>query len=682
VPRSRGPGVLGAGLRRSSFGKGRLRLALSLACLHSLLAATAIRAQDLELETMVITAQAPVYQDQYLLEGSERVGLATVPLDARLLGRRELELETVYYRNQDDYFGDEVESGLSIRWLRETGNFGTFDLQAQMSDVDSSFHGREVQGSDSLLTFRQSALAVSASSLLDTAVGHQRVSVDSLLHTGYRFRLPSSTILGVTTEMSGEGRRLRFTNGKIGRYRGVRLPGFEDTGGRLTSVAYEMQATDRLELGTELIDVSGDDDIRDHTSLILGMRHTTDDETREHAARLIRDSDGNIGLWSDSRQDLGSSRLLRYGIYRLDPELAWADQPTMNDQQGAYVRLSSSRSILSLAGGYDWLQSGLRSSASSVSSHSVFFNSSVRVRRDLRFGVTASVGSRALSALPGRQPIRRLRGFSNWTIPAGSFLFEIFDDTIGGQVDTNDRSREGVATTFNWRMPERIRLSTELRLERDDGEGDRFRRQELSTLFRYDIIDNVSMGINASVYRSSGSLLAGDDGFSLGADVDWRFRPDWNAGLTVSHNRTHYGLDDSLLAPGFDEAGTLGVWLSIRYARRAGRAFPSFGANPAGAVGSGRLSGTVFFDENGDGIRQPSEEVAAGVVVILDGRYETRTNSQGTYSFSPVPAGAHTVMILVEELPLPWGLDDERPREREVRFRQGTDIDFPLTIIQ
>ena len=682
MPRSRRPITAGTSGPFRLLRTGRLRVARSLVCLCLLSPTAAALAEDLELETMIVTARPPVYQDQYLLEGTETAGFVTVPLSSELLGRRELEIESVYYRNQDDYFGDETETGLSIRWLRETGNLGTFDLQAQMSDVDSRFTGREGKASDSLVTFRQSALPISATSLLDTVIGHQRIAADSLLHGGYRFRLPSTTILGVTSNVSGNGARLRFTTGKIGRYRGVRLPGFEDTGGRLTAASYQMQMTEQLELGAELIDVSGDNDVRDHRSAILGMRQVSADQTREHSARLIRDNDGNIGIWSDSRQDLGANRLLHYGLYYMQPELAWADQPASDDQQGVYMRLSSSSAMLNLAGGYDWLQSGLQSGAGAFTSQSVFFNSSVRIRRDLQFGVSASLGSRSLAALPGHQPTRRLRGFTNWSIPSGSFRFEVFDDTIGEQVGDDEHAREGIATTFNWRTPERVRLSTELRLENDGGDTGRFRRQELSTLFRYDVRDDVSMSLNASLYQFSGSPLKGDDGFGLGADIDWQFRPDWHARMTISHNQTHYGVDDSLILPGFDEAVTTGLWLSVRYARRAGRSFPSFGANSAGTVGSGRLTGTVFFDENGDSIRQPSEDAAVGVVVILDGRYEARTNSQGIYSFSPVPAGEHAVMVLMDDLPLPWGLDDERPRNFTVRFRQNDGIDFPLIVIQ
>jgi hypothetical protein len=86
----------------------------------------------------------------------------------------------------------------------------------------------------------------------------------------------------------------------------------------------------------------------------------------------------------------------------------------------------------------------------------------------------------------------------------------------------------------------------------------------------------------------------------------------------------------------------------------------------------------VFYDENRDSIRQPSEQVAPGATLVLDGRYETRTDEQGRYSFAPVPAGAHEVTLLTEELPLPWGLDDERPQPITVWVRQTAMLDFPL----
>ena len=83
-------------------------------------------------------------------------------------------------------------------------------------------------------------------------------------------------------------------------------------------------------------------------------------------------------------------------------------------------------------------------------------------------------------------------------------------------------------------------------------------------------------------------------------------------------------------------------WLTVGYARSAGRPYPVFGQGQTGRGSTGSVSGEVFFDENRDGIRQPSEQVAAGAVVVLDGRDETRTDEQGRFEFAPVPHRAHT----------------------------------------
>jgi hypothetical protein len=46
-----------------------------------------------------------------------------------------------------------------------------------------------------------------------------------------------------------------------------------------------------------------------------------------------------------------------------------------------------------------------------------------------------------------------------------------------------------------------------------------------------------------------------------------------------------------------------------------------------------------------------------------------------------VQAGEHEVSIAVEDLPLPWGLEDDRPQPVTVTVRGVADIDFTLTRI-
>jgi hypothetical protein len=100
-----------------------------------------------------------------------------------------------------------------------------------------------------------------------------------------------------------------------------------------------------------------------------------------------------------------------------------------------------------------------------------------------------------------------------------------------------------------------------------------------------------------------------------------------------------------------------------------------------GASGYGEVRGEVFFDANRDGVRQAGERPASGVFVYLDRRYERVTDSDGRYTFNTVPAGEHTVSIAVEDLPLPWGLDDDSPRTVSVAVREDSVVNIALTRI-
>jgi hypothetical protein len=90
----------------------------------------------------------------------------------------------------------------------------------------------------------------------------------------------------------------------------------------------------------------------------------------------------------------------------------------------------------------------------------------------------------------------------------------------------------------------------------------------------------------------------------------------------------------------------------------------------------------VFFDDNGDGIRQPSERGAPNVTIYLDGRFPATTDAQGRFSFAVVTPGSHGLRILNEALPLPWTLDDDRPTVANVPLRGEAVLDIPLTKIR
>lgn len=115
----------------------------------------------------------------------------------------------------------------------------------------------------------------------------------------------------------------------------------------------------------------------------------------------------------------------------------------------------------------------------------------------------------------------------------------------------------------------------------------------------------------------------------------------------------------------------------------------AFGLAPVGAAGTGSISGVVFFDADGNGIRTAGESGLAGVKVqAVDAKTQGRTyssivitGSNGAYSFEALAAGSYVVI----ETDLP-GYVSTTPASRAVAVRSGavTGVDFgdclPITL--
>ena len=116
-------------------------------------------------------------------------------------------------------------------------------------------------------------------------------------------------------------------------------------------------------------------------------------------------------------------------------------------------------------------------------------------------------------------------------------------------------------------------------------------------------------------------------------------------------------------------------FLSLRYERQAGSPSAVLGGLPGAAAGG--IRGSVFLDENGDGVRSASELPAVNVTVLLDGRYAVRTDSQGEFEFPRVATGAHTVQVVPDNLPLPWFLEGDAARRAvEVKVRESARVEM------
>ena len=120
------------------------------------------------------------------------------------------------------------------------------------------------------------------------------------------------------------------------------------------------------------------------------------------------------------------------------------------------------------------------------------------------------------------------------------------------------------------------------------------------------------------------------------------------------------------------------MFLTLRYERSAGRPQAVIGGVPGAPGGpTGAIVGSLFLDDNGDGVRAASEQPAANVTVVLDGRFAVRTDSLGNFEFPRVATGTHTLTVVPDNLPLPWFVDETAARRTlQVEVRQATRIDI------
>ena len=63
---------------------------------------------------------------------------------------------------------------------------------------------------------------------------------------------------------------------------------------------------------------------------------------------------------------------------------------------------------------------------------------------------------------------------------------------------------------------------------------------------------------------------------------------------------------------------------------------------------------------------------------LLDRGFSVEANDRGEFELSPVPSGVRFIRLGLDNVPLPWGLQDERARSVEVKVRGKSRLDFPL----
>ncbi len=622
-----------------------------------------------------------VYRDVYLLDSDSLPDDGYSDENENLTGRRFFAADVVVYQNDTSSFGDELEQGLRMRWRRETMRLGQIEADLVVSNIDRQFTIDQRKSTDAMFTLRQSFVPISDSWLMNNTIGNHRTVTDGQLGGGYRVRLPSSPLLGVTSEVGDSTRSAQLFAGRTGSVVGIALNQFEDDGGTLIGGSFKQSFSPRLSAFGEIVSYSGNDLVREHSSLLAALGINNEAQTSFLDLSFLADDDANFGAWADAERVLGSNTRLRYGAFVLDAELAWMDKPIANDEFGAYFRTDTQSESHYISVGYDYVKTGIGSSALGSSDvHNLYFNGSFRLTRNLSLGSSGTMGIRSVDDIQNDDDLTwRLNNFAFYRSPFGTSRLEYFFGEIDRGPDPDLRRTLGFLVNHNWRMPQSMRLSTEVRVEEEEGDLFTALEREANVNFRLDLSDGLSWGLNASYFRNSGDQNATQEGLSANLDLLWHFTPNWSASLVMSRNEARFDPATNVPLPTpLADSETTGntFWLTVGYRKSGGQRIQALG-NGQG-FGSARIQGEVFFDENGDFVRQPGEAPVVGAVVLLDGRYETRTDALGRYLFEPVRAGSHFVNLVVSELPLPWGLRDETPQMMDVGLRRYGEVNFAV----
>lgn len=576
--------------------------------------------------------------------------------------------------------------GVQLDAYLETPNFGFLSIHAL------ALGGRGSTGLSSW-SIRQTAMPFDGGWRADNALGTTNLLVPELSRRNSRLALPMAQVLGGSTVWRNESAQAMIFGasvGEPGRFEGFPQSRFTGLGGRVSSVFGQLAEGDQ----TMAFAVARGD------SILPEVAPVTDNDVNDGPARInprgfyVSAARGNpfvgaswqisaigsknaglnaTGIWADATWRDGAQSH-QASIFRFTQGLTWIDRPLAADLQGGSYR-------------YDF--------------------------RSLRWDVSANIES--FSSVSGQSPggwyasgsgRRRLSAvlssgggfaFRNFGLTSGSgFGYVQWQNAMGVsrlQVDAaatqNSQSSQAVTVDHSIYAENGLSLSTSISAERLRPAGTSTTTEPprpSQNAFTMALTGRALLGNSLSVQGSvrardvKGNAVGSGTSVAANVSVDWQISRDWSLGASLYENRGApvelFDVQSPLVVPEFirTRPSDHGVFLTLRYATRAGT--PSIPLGGAPGSGAGRIEGSVFLDSNGNGQREASESGAANVLVILDGKFSIRTNAYGGFEFPNVVSGPHNLTVLPDDLPLPWTLDTEQKIMAPVSTRSSTRVDI------
>ena len=559
------------------------------------------------------------------------------------------------------------ENGLSFGARYDTLDYGALSIDGAVRNGLNS----------SLLTVWQRGLAFDNDWRANNGAGMLNTPAIELMRNQYRFFLPTFPIFGVQTEWLHAGDlQLQASVGEPGAFNGLRLGGFARLGGRVVTGGAQWLFAPQWLAGLQVVDAQGVSSGLEPSSpdAKIDARSWYGSTAWQGASSRLQfnlvDSEfaqnsHRQGVWLDGETRDGRYRH-NYGLFRLDPRLAWAYMPFVEDSTGGYYRVNYQSQ--------QWLWSAGVDRVSSISGHGI---EGTYGNATLRYQVTRSFG------IGGGATVRRAQDSAE-----AAYAFIDKQSSLGttrlqfdaAKASGAERSQQ-LTLDHAWPADTGLRLSTSLSLARETAPDKRVTRANFGLTGGWDISNNLTLEGNTHwlANRDKGNTR----GTYANVSLNWRISSHWSMSMIYYDNRREDPpvlsvaslIPTPIFAPLVRDRA---IFLTVRYEDRAGTPVAPLGGAPGS--GAGNIVGYLYFDSNDNERRDANESGAANVTILLDGRFSARTDNQGKFEFPSVVAGTHTISVIPDNLPLPYSVGGDGKRQVVVRTRESTIVDIAAGI--
>ena len=616
------------------------------------------------------------YVDQ-LIEGAPARDEARAqgPAEAQPEGFRATVIEARSYLRRSNG-GNLSEGGLYGLHRRETLNHGEWFVEASWRQAaDDPLQPALASRSSARVSLRQVGMPLSADWSLGHAFGLFRSAVPDAFVTAFRFSLPSTLLTGAGSYWSSPDTSLQFERGQFTQIEGLQGLGARRLGGHASSAALSHRFDDNWRAGLHVQHVDSSVEAGRFSAWSGALTYTSTLPGVRLRAQALSDSRARRGHWLEGewRDGLHASR---WSLWQFDPGLYWYATLLSSGQRGLAWRHDFSDPARFWGLGVERARNAAFDALRAPTDATyVSGNAGFRIDRHVSVGVIGQWRATVPAYDDGLSQSQRYLSLSAYALRSRSDVSDRLQlSWVSSRGALNSRVAEAVWTR-EWRLNDDTVWSGSIGVvHEDDDNGSRWRP---------------TAGMTYSTQLANGGSVSGflrhardADRFTTTATwtgtlaLLWPLSPTWSMVSSLSLNRLSYDTQSPFFSGLPTRLSERSLWVTMRYAEAGG--VPYLASLPGDGRGAGSLAGFVFYDDNRDGQRQPSERGAAGVTVWLDNVQSTVTGADGRYEFALVRSGRHALRVDASTVRLPWGLADERAMRVEIEPRRGGFADLPL----